>query len=177
LFTLISSAPGSVPQITVAGEKNKLKATLSGRTLLEYQAEARRVAARRYQTSFRAGGYIQPIFSPSGKMITDDFPPNHIHHHGVWWAWTNTEFDGRHPDFWNMGDGKGGWNSWLSTEAEWSGAWGLHFPASVRRSYSSKTGGRPQRTVGGSDLQTPSMPVTVGFSTWFPVSNAPAQTR
>jgi len=121
LFTLISSAPGSVPQITVAGEKNKLKATLSGRTLLEYQAEPGELPRGDIKQAFVRGGYIQPIFSPSGKMITDDFPPNHIHHHGVWWAWTNTEFDGRHPDFWNMGDGKGR-VEFVALDRSWSGA-------------------------------------------------------
>lgn len=40
-------------------------------------------------------------------MVTDDFPANHIHHHGVWFPWTHTEFQGRKPDFWNMGEGKG----------------------------------------------------------------------
>lgn len=57
--------------------------------------------------AFRRGGYLHPIFTPSGRLVTDDFPANHVHHHGVWWAWTNTEFDGRKPDFWNVGDGKG----------------------------------------------------------------------
>ena len=43
----------------------------------------------------------------AGRVITGDYPPDHIHHHGVWFAWTKTEFEGRHPDFWNMGDGTG----------------------------------------------------------------------
>src|SRR6266566_5163143 len=40
---------------------------------------------------------------PSGKLLTDDYPPDHKHHHGIWSPWTKTEFEGRHPDFWNMG--------------------------------------------------------------------------
>jgi hypothetical protein len=57
--------------------------------------------------TFRRGGYLHPILTPSGRPITDDYPPNHIHHHGFWTAWTRTEWDGRRPDFWNMGQGTG----------------------------------------------------------------------
>jgi hypothetical protein len=39
--------------------------------------------------------------------VTDSYAPNHIHQHGIWFAWTKTEFQGRQPDFWNMGQGKG----------------------------------------------------------------------
>ena len=35
--------------------------------------------------------------------MTDDFPPDHLHHKGIWFPWTKTEFEGRHPDFWNLG--------------------------------------------------------------------------
>ncbi|PYJ93742.1 MAG: hypothetical protein DME23_25805 [Verrucomicrobia bacterium] len=57
--------------------------------------------------SFKRGGYLHPVLTPSGKLITDDYPPNHLHHHGIWFPWTKTEFEGRQPDFWNMGEGKG----------------------------------------------------------------------
>jgi hypothetical protein len=56
---------------------------------------------------FQRGAYIHPMLSPSGLQVTDDYPSNHRHHHGIWFAWTKTEFEGRAPDFWNMGDGKG----------------------------------------------------------------------
>src|SRR4030095_6775448 len=56
---------------------------------------------------FRRGGYIHPVKTPSGRIVTDDYPAKHIHHHGLWWAWTRTSFEGRAPDFWNMGEGKG----------------------------------------------------------------------
>src|SRR5262249_18736816 len=54
---------------------------------------------------FVRGGYIHPVYTPSGRLVTDDFPSDHYHHHGIWFAWTKTEFEGRHPDFWNMGAG------------------------------------------------------------------------
>jgi hypothetical protein len=56
---------------------------------------------------FRRGGYIHPVVTPSGRRVTEDYPPNHKHHHGIWAAWTSTRVNGRTPDFWNMGDRKG----------------------------------------------------------------------
>ncbi len=56
---------------------------------------------------FLRGGYLHPLRTPTGNIVTDDYPSNHIHHHGIWTAWTNTVFQGRKPDFWNMGAGKG----------------------------------------------------------------------
>jgi hypothetical protein len=106
-YTLITSDTPPAAGVKLAREKDKLKATLAGRPLLEYQAEAGALPRETIRPVFKRGGYIHPLFAPSGKIVTDDFPPNHIHHHGVWWSWTKTEFQGRQPDFWNMGDAKG----------------------------------------------------------------------
>ncbi len=56
---------------------------------------------------FRRGGYLHPVRTLAGRVVTDDYPSDHYHHHGIWFAWTKTEFQGRHPDFWNVGDGTG----------------------------------------------------------------------
>jgi hypothetical protein len=32
-------------------------------------------------------GYIHPLFSLDGQALTDDFPKDHLHHHGVFWTW------------------------------------------------------------------------------------------
>ena len=56
---------------------------------------------------YRRAGYLHPLVSPSGRVVTGDYPKNHLHHHGVWASWTRTEIEGRKPDFWNMGEGTG----------------------------------------------------------------------
>src|SRR5690348_824123 len=76
------------------------------RDLLVYQGGAG-ILPDGYDEAFRRGGYIQSLFTPSGVLVTDDYPPGHKHHHGVWSPWTKTEFEGRHPDFWNMGNRTG----------------------------------------------------------------------
>jgi len=52
-------------------------------------------------------GFIHPLWSPAGAVMTDIHPPDHIHHYGIWMPWTDTEFEGREVDFWNVGRGLG----------------------------------------------------------------------
>ena len=57
---------------------------------------------------FRHGAHLHPIYSPSGRVVTGNHPPDHRWHRGVWLGWTETDFEGRHPDFWNEGKEKSG---------------------------------------------------------------------
>jgi len=106
-------------------------------TLFEYQPEPGAFPREDIKELFRRGGYLHPIRTLSGRVITDDFPPNHVHHHGVWWAWTSTEFDGRKPDFWNMGQGKGRVD-FVTLESQWSGP--LHGGFESRHRFVDMTG-------------------------------------
>lgn len=56
---------------------------------------------------FTRSGYLHPLHSPNGAMVTDDFPADHPHQRGVFFAWTKTAIGGQEPDFWNLGAGKG----------------------------------------------------------------------
>jgi hypothetical protein len=59
------------------------------------------------ETVFRRAGYMHPVRTPAGFTVTHDFPEDHFHHYGIWSAWTRVEFDGREPDFWNVGGATG----------------------------------------------------------------------
>src|SRR6185503_2471461 len=122
----------------------KLKVSAAGKPVLEYQAEPGEFPRQDIQPLFRRGGYIHPIYTLSGKVITDDFPPNHIHHHGVWFTWSNAEFEGRPTDFWNMGDGKG-LVEFVSVGDTWSGAVQGGFTAKHR--YVDLTSGSPKTAL------------------------------
>src|SRR5436189_2242922 len=137
-----SDASSGVVKIERDGKK--LKATASGKALLEYQAEPGEFPRTDIKPIFRRGGYIHPIYSLSGKVITDDFPPNHIHHHGVWFAWSNAEFEGRPTDFWNMGDGKG-LVEFVSVGNPWSGP--AHGGFTAKDRYVDLTSGSPKTAL------------------------------
>jgi len=51
---------------------------------------------------FAKSGHIHPVYTPAGRLVTDDFPPDHAHQHGIFWAWVNTSFRDRKIDFWNQ---------------------------------------------------------------------------
>jgi hypothetical protein len=76
-------------------------------SVLRYRTDKHALPTADIKPIFKRAGYIHPIRTPTGRIVTDDYPPNHIHHHGIWAAWTRTEFQNREPDFWNMGSGTG----------------------------------------------------------------------
>ena len=105
-LVLIASANAADP-VTAQREGKQIIFRAGGREIARYQAEPGELPRADIKEAFRRGGYLHPLHTPSGKLVTDDFPPNHVHHHGVWAPWTKTKFEGREPDFWNMGEGKG----------------------------------------------------------------------
>jgi hypothetical protein len=51
---------------------------------------------------YQRSGFIHPLYSPAGKILTDDFPVTHAHQHAIFHAWADTRFRGSHVDFWNQ---------------------------------------------------------------------------
>lgn len=49
--------------------------------------------------------YIHPIWGMNGKVLTEDFPVDHLHHRGVFWAWHQIWIgDQRIGDGWELKD-------------------------------------------------------------------------
>ncbi len=51
---------------------------------------------------YKRSGFIHPLYSPEGQIVTNDFPKDHMHQHGIFFAWVNTTFRGQKTDFWNQ---------------------------------------------------------------------------
>jgi hypothetical protein len=56
---------------------------------------------------YKRSGFIHPVYSPNGEILTDDFPAGHVHQHALFAAWTNTTFKNSLIDFWNQHSKKG----------------------------------------------------------------------
>ncbi len=56
---------------------------------------------------YKRSGFIHPLYSPGGKVLTRIQAPDHYHHYGVWGPWTKTHIDDRAVDFWNLKEGQG----------------------------------------------------------------------
>src|ERR1043166_7455351 len=128
-------------EVSVQRSGEKVVATVDGKKIFEYQAEAGRLPRANIKPAFLRGGFIHPIFTPAGKIISDSYATNHLHQHGIWFAWTKTEFEGRQPDFWNMGEGKGK-VEFVAVDKIWSGATEGGFVA--RHRYIDLASGQPK---------------------------------
>ena len=111
----------SSKMVQLVRDSDRLTISASGRKVLTFQGGAGELPSPDIKPIFRQGGYIHPVFTPSGRVVTDDYPPDHFHHHGIWFAWTKTEFEGRRPDFWNVHDGTGR-VEFVAVDNTWSGS-------------------------------------------------------
>jgi len=62
---------------------------------------------RGIDTVYKRSGCLHPVNSPQGRTVTQMFPVDHPHQHGVFSAWVKTKYDGRAVDFWNLAGGTG----------------------------------------------------------------------
>lgn len=138
--------------------------TDAGRPVLTYRGEKVSAPAG-FGPEYDRGGYIEPLLTPAGVRVTDDYPPTHKHHHGVWAPWTKTEFEGRKPDFWNMGQ-KSGTVEFVSVDRTWSGDVAAGFAARHRFvDLSAKpAGGEPK--AAGAGAKAAGAPKVVLSETW-----------
>ena len=119
-YELVSAPAGSASGgVRLVREKEKISIDIAGRKAFTYQGEGE-LPRDDIKPIFKRGGYIHPVYTPSGRIVSDDYPPNHVHHHGIWFAWTKTRFEEREPDFWNMGTGSGT-VEFVALDETWSG--------------------------------------------------------
>ncbi|WP_186804787.1 PmoA family protein [Limihaloglobus sulfuriphilus] len=108
VFFVPVSISGPNAEKTVKVSKNDTAITLScgGSKILSYHHAVHPVPEG-VDPSYRRSGFIHPLYSPSGKVLTRIQPPDHYHHYGSWAPWTKTHIDGREVDFWNLGKKQG----------------------------------------------------------------------
>ena len=139
-------------QLVVAGSKPKTGVDLTrrsdgldfkvgGRSVFSFVTTPSGLPTKEIKPIFLRGGYIHPVFTPSGRLVTDDYPSDHYHHHGIWFAWTKTEFEGAHPDFWNVGDATGR-VEFESLDGSWTGP--VHAGFKSRQRYIALIGAAPK---------------------------------
>ncbi|WP_321477605.1 DUF6807 family protein [uncultured Paludibaculum sp.] len=58
--------------------------------------------------------YIFPVLTPAGVSMLDDFPKDHYHHRGVFWAWPVVETGGQKFDIWMFPNLRDRFEKWIS---------------------------------------------------------------
>ena len=95
--------------------KNAITAELNAKTLIIFQNKEKVLQYNvaevfppdTVRTIYRRSGFIHPLWSPSGNVLTRINAPDHWHHFGIWNPWTKTHFEGHSTDFWNLAEGQG----------------------------------------------------------------------
>lgn len=116
----IRAGQASSDNIGLQHRDKTVDVSINGTPVFRYWTEPRPTPHPDIESIYERGGYLHPVRTPSGRVITGDYPLDHKHHHGIWSAWTNTEFRGREPDFWNMGGGTGTVEP-MALDSTWSG--------------------------------------------------------
>lgn len=44
--------------------------------------------------------YIHPVWGMNGEILSDDFPKDHYHHHGIFWTWPHVKVGDQPYDLW-----------------------------------------------------------------------------
>ncbi len=72
---------------------------------------------------YRRGGYIHPVYTPGGSIVTNHLNEvQHPHHSGIWSAWTSTRYQDRSPDFWNIHNNTGRVDHYGGLIQAWEGS-------------------------------------------------------
>lgn len=80
--------------------------TQSGHTVLVYNKQSPAVPEG-MNPLYHRSGFLHPVQSPAGQVVTATFPADHAHQHGIFSAWVKTTWNGRSIDFWNLAGGTG----------------------------------------------------------------------
>ncbi len=106
----ISRLPGkSLPAATIAqvvASQGQYLLRLGQRDLLAYN-HAVVMPPEGVNPLYARSGFIHPLRSPGGAVLTRIQPPDHYHHYGIWNPWTKTTVEGQEVDFWNLIKGEG----------------------------------------------------------------------
>ncbi|MFG0297965.1 MAG: PmoA family protein [Maioricimonas sp. JB045] len=91
------------PEVAVEQDENAIVVQVGDRTVLQYNVATVQPPAD-LDPVYARSGFIHPLMTPAGHVVTAGFPKDHAHQHGIFSAWVRTEFEGRKLDFWNQRD-------------------------------------------------------------------------
>ena len=100
-------AAPQTPTVKVGPGEDGLTLTIDGKPALNFRTDKAKKPRDDIKDEILRAGYLHPVSSPSGAIVTGDYPSNHAHHHGIWTPFTKAVFQGRATDFWNMQSKKG----------------------------------------------------------------------
>ena len=77
-------------QVTMKKGDGGILFTEEGEKIFFYQSEPKNIDGKYERTN-----YIHPLWGMDGEVLTEDFPADHLHHRGIFWAWHQVWIDGK----------------------------------------------------------------------------------
>lgn len=99
-------APAAEAAMKISKDKGALTIRSDAQDLLRYQFEKLEPPSG-VDRAYGRSGFIHPLWSPKGKVLTRIQPPDHYHHYGIWNPWTHVLYEGDTVDFWNLNKKEG----------------------------------------------------------------------
>jgi hypothetical protein len=101
-----SGRPECADLVTASADREAILLGYHSKEILRYQC-AVQAAPAGVDPLYQRSGFIHPLWSPAGKVLTRIQPSDHYHHYGIWNPWTVTHVEGQEVDFWNLAKGQG----------------------------------------------------------------------
>ncbi len=103
----VKEGKSEVPESALISMDSKNIHIIAGeQAVLDYR-HAFQEAPEGADPKYGKSGYIHPLYSPNGNVLTRIQPKDHFHHYGIWNPWTKTKINGKEIDFWNLLLGQG----------------------------------------------------------------------
>lgn len=106
VLKLEETKPDSFSNVSLKKDDEDLCLLVGEKPVLKYRY-AVTLPPKEADPLYKRSGYIHPLYSPGGKVLTRIQAPDHYHHYGIWGPWTKTHIDDRAVDFWNLKLGQG----------------------------------------------------------------------
>jgi len=94
------------PSMTASINADTITLGAKGKNILSYYYAIHDIP-NRVSHLYKRSGFIHPLWSPAGNIMTCIQPSDHYHHYGIWNPWTKTKVEGSEVDFWNLAKGQG----------------------------------------------------------------------
>jgi hypothetical protein len=110
LAATIVAAPVQQAAVRITKDPQGYWFTEGDTRVLFYQAERKALPDGRAARS----NYFHPLYDLDGRVLTEDFPKDHIHHRGIFWAWHQVRINGttvqdqwvNRDSFWTVQDAR-----------------------------------------------------------------------
>lgn len=104
IFTLVlGQGLGFAQDLAFEKEEDGIHLMEDGKPRFFYQTETKSKDGQ-----YPRANYIHPLYGLNGEVLTEDFPADHLHHHGLFWAWHQLYAEGE-----RVGD------PWISEGVSW----------------------------------------------------------